>query len=231
MQTQKRILFLASTLKIGGAEKMLSDLILGVTASGYRPALICLKKLDYWGDYLRCKGVESYALGLTRASNLWQLAALISIGRQMKPQIVYSLDHRDALLWSRLLAKLLRCPHVMSQHALKIAGAEAPDRLIYKLIIKATTPLSSKIIACGTRVRDALIRGGIPARKIEVIHNGVPIHADSAHFGPNFWRSKLKIPADGKLVGIVAALRPVKAHWVFLEAAHRVLQRFPQPVL
>jgi glycosyltransferase involved in cell wall biosynthesis len=153
---------------------------------------------------------------------------LIPISLRMKPRMIYCLDHRDAMFWSRLLAMLFRCPHVMSQHALNIAGAGAPDRRIYKFIIKATAPLSSKIIACGNTVRDSLIRWGIPSAKIEVIQNGVAIHSGRPRSDSNSWRAGLKIPAETKLVGIVAALEPVKTHWVFLEAAQKVLKRFPQ---
>jgi glycosyltransferase involved in cell wall biosynthesis len=83
-------------------------------------------------------------------------------------------------------------------------------------------------VACGESVQNYLIGCGIPAVKIEVIQNGVPIHAELPRSDVNPWRTRLKVPAKGNLVGMVAALEPVKAHWVFLEAAQKVLQRFPQ---
>jgi len=228
MRTGTTVLFVTSSMKIGGAEKITVDLIMGLDGKGFKTALICLKTLGYWGEYLLEQGIECHVLGIKRQWNFLRLSTLIRLCKLCQPHIIYSLDHRDALFWSRLLAFFLRCPHVLSVHSLKIAGAEAPDRLLYEIMIKTTTPLSAKIVVVGRSVRDYLISIGISRKKIEVIHNGVQVYDQIGKLDSSDWRSKLGISTKERLVGIVASLRPIKAHDVFLKAAELILGSCPK---
>jgi glycosyltransferase involved in cell wall biosynthesis len=225
---KKKVLFITSTMKIGGAEKIIADLIMGLSQRGYQSVLVCIKTLDFWGEYLRKNGIECHELGVSRQWNIIKISKLMALAARIQPEIIYSLDHRDAIFWSRLLAFFLGCPHILSQHSLRLAGAEAPNRIAYKFMIKTTTPLSSKIVVCSNAVRDYFLRIGIPDKKIKVIHNGVSIYNQIESRDSVEWRSSLRIPFNSKLVGIVAALRPIKDHETFLKSAQRVIDRYSQ---
>jgi glycosyltransferase involved in cell wall biosynthesis len=227
MDEKKNILFITSSMKIGGAEKIVADLILGLAKRGYKAILICIKTLDYWGEFLRNHGIDCYVLHLKRQWDFLKIGKLVYLSAMQRPDIIFCLDHRDAIFWSRLLAFFLRRPHILSQHSLKIAGAEAPNRVQYRWMIKATTPLSSKIVVCSDAVKSYLIRIGISPKRIRVIHNGVSMNKQDKIVEKINWRSRMRIPPGAKLVGIVAALRPIKSHDVFLAAAKHVLEYCP----
>ena len=224
----KTILFVVTTLKIGGAEKVFCDLVLGVRNKGFHPVVVCLKHPGYWGEYLLGHNVQLHSLGLNSRLDLFNLRKLLMISLDIRPCIIYSLDHRDAIFWSRLLAFILRSRHVLSQHSLKINGAEAKKNRLFEFINRATTPLSDRITVCGNTVKTCFVKYGFPAQKIEVIPNGISIHGPSAFVDKHSWRTKLGVPATHKVVGIVAALRPAKAHEVFLQAAAEVLRKCPR---
>jgi glycosyltransferase involved in cell wall biosynthesis len=223
MDTMKNIIFLVSSLKVGGAEKILADLITGLTDYGYKPYLVCLKNLEYWGEFLNKKKIHCHTLGFKWHLDVPKLINLIQITRSIQPSLVYSLDHRDAIIIGRILSRILNIPHVSSQHSLKILGAEARDRFIYKFLLKFTTPLTSKIIAVGDSVKRSLLDFGVAPDKIEVIYNGVSSKNHQNSQSGSLWRNRLGLCETDKLVGIVAALRPTKSLDTFLKAAKIVL--------
>ena len=92
------------------------------------------------------------------------------------------------------------------------------------------TPITDAFIAVAKPHGQFLIDfEKFPASKVVVIPNGV----DTTRFIPNqgaraVVRQELGLPPDTPLIGIVAALRPEKNHTLFLEAAKRVLTKFPR---
>ena len=84
---------------------------------------------------------------------------------------------------------------------------------------------AKRIVVNSVAVRDHLVKRGISSQKVSVIHNGIdvtrftgPHHKDS--------REKLGLPADVKLITLVANLRhPVKNIPMLLRAASRLTDR------
>jgi len=77
--------------------------------------------------------------------------------------------------------------------------------------------------------KDMLIKRGFPADRIQPVYNGIPFD-DSINLMPRdeFCRKYgLDLQPGDVSVGILARLHPVKGHTVFLDAAAKVLQEFP----
>ena len=226
----RNIFFVVSSLNVGGAEKILCDLAFGLRVKGYNPVIVCLKNPGFWGSHLVQNQVTFYDLGLKNRWDLMNISKLWHLIKRHKPRVICSLDHRDAIFWSRLLSAFFQHPHLLWQHSLRIAGAEAQNRRLLEIMIKATTPLSKRIIACSNAVKHVLVSQGIAEKKIQVIPNGVFV-ADQPephlHSMKRYWKQQFNIPQAHKIVGMVAALRPAKAHEVFLNAARAILDQRP----
>lgn len=90
---------------------------------------------------------------------------------------------------------------------------------------------ASSVVVNSERVKRYLAGTGVPATKLEVVHNGID-HARFTGIPPdrNATLKDLGLPADGsfRFVTIVANLRdPVKNHEMFLRAARRVAVEIP----
>jgi glycosyltransferase involved in cell wall biosynthesis len=68
----------------------------------------------------------------------------------------------------------------------------------------------------------------IPRSKIRVIYNGVDPKRFQSDLSRQEARARLGIPPESPVVSIVAALRPDKAHHVFLQAAQKVADAIPE---
>jgi glycosyltransferase involved in cell wall biosynthesis len=72
---------------------------------------------------------------------------------------------------------------------------------------------------------------GIAEEKIRVIYNGFDLKAvqnDSDGHNRLEYRKAWRVPEDSKVVGLVANLRPVKRHDIFLRAAQLVASQYPE---
>jgi glycosyltransferase involved in cell wall biosynthesis len=97
--------------------------------------------------------------------------------------------------------------------------------MLYKFLNRFTT----RILANSNGVKAAVMdKEGVPGGKIDVLYNGVDTERFSPGGGNRGVPASLGIPPDAPVVGIVANLRPVKDHALFLRAASRVLARVPR---
>lgn len=88
--------------------------------------------------------------------------------------------------------------------------------------------LYTRLVPVSNSVREALIKAGVPDRKIQVIHHGTDVEA-FAHITEERreMRASLGIPEDRVAVGIVGRIAPEKGHAVLLEAFGKVHTRYP----
>lgn len=70
----------------------------------------------------------------------------------------------------------------------------------------------------------------VPPEKVDVVYQGVDMDLYSRERGDPMAAAELGIPESAKVVGIVANLRPVKDHALFLDAAQRVAAAIPEAV-
>lgn len=68
-------------------------------------------------------------------------------------------------------------------------------------------PRVTRFIAISVAVKDAMIRSGVDAQRIDVVHSGVPTPVATA---PRDWRKELGWPRDTVVVGVVGAMSAEK---------------------
>jgi glycosyltransferase involved in cell wall biosynthesis len=217
-----RVMFVITTMPVGGAETLLVELIRRLDRRRFAPELCCLKYFDVLGEVL-AREVPAFT-GLLRQK--YDFAVLPRLARLMRRRRIDAVvtvgTGGDKMFWGRLAARWAGVPVICS--ALHSTGL--PDRV--ELPNRLLAPLTDAFIAVAEPHGRYLSRHeGCPARKVRVIPNGV----DTERFRPrppdDSLRRELGLAPGATTVGIVAALRPEKNHELFLQAAALVRRQLP----
>jgi glycosyltransferase involved in cell wall biosynthesis len=217
------VFFLASTLVLGGAEKVVKALAIGLPRYGFKPHILCLYGLGRIGMELSQRGISAH-FGLIRSR--FDPGGFIRLNRLFRGErntILYTLDHHDALFWGAVASRGtgVRC-RVTPVHSTGLWKKKGSFTFIDRLVL----PRYDRVIALSSVHADYVVRqSGIDRSRIIVVNNGV----DTERFKPlpspqhrGRVRESLSLAPDDYVVTIVAVLRPEKNHEMFLRAAARV---------
>jgi len=217
-----RVLFVSTSLPVGGAETLLVNLVRRLDRSRLTPELCCLKEPGPLGELLAGE-IPVHSRLLSGKYDVRVLPRLCALLRRRHIDAVVTIGAGDKLFWGRLGARLAGCPVVIS--ALHATGW--PDEI--GRLNRWLTRLTDAFVAVAQRHGAYLVDvERLPSRRVRVIPNGVD--ADRFRPEPNgrlMARRRAGLPAQAPVVGIVAALRPEKNHRLFLDAAARLLRRLP----
>lgn len=216
-----KVAFLTSSLRRGGTELRLLDIVRGLDRSKFDPFLLVAKDTDLVAE---ASDQQVYVVGSREANVLRSLPGFWSVIRRQRPQVVWCV--RDGLVGfaGRVFAGILRIPVVVI--SLHRGGAEQPvmdwpNRLL-------TLLTRTRVVVVSDPLRDWLIAKGISSDLITTIYNGV----DTALFAPaenrgGFKQRLLGIDPDQFLFGTVGNLRPVKGQDLLIRAAAKVITQHP----
>ncbi len=222
-----RVGFVVSTLVTGGAERQLQHLILNMDRGKVEPHLYCMRQPGPIGEQLAAAGIPvRYGLGPGKPPAPWVPLKLAWVFRRDRIDALYCLDHTNAVVSVALASLLFRhLPILVAVHTTGQWGGKAS----LPRPIRVVLPRIRRLLAIAEAQKRYLIENeGIAANLIEVIRNGIPpLNPDTLPSKAEA-RARLGIaPGSGPVVGILAMLRPEKAHENFLLAAKLVLVRFP----
>jgi glycosyltransferase involved in cell wall biosynthesis len=221
------ITILADTLTVGGAEQLLLELLRGLDRERF-PVRLCLLS-----DAPGMIGEEIMGMGIacTRAVaparfDLRAVPRLRRIFLDQKPDILLLINHRNCLFYGIPAARMANVPCIINWQ-----NETGRPYSLHRLTMACRRALLSRVdtVVAAARGHANYIAEteGVAKKKIEVIYNGV----DPGRFRPELShaqaRQLLGIPAESPIAGIVAALRPDKAHEIFLQAALLVRGRMP----
>jgi glycosyltransferase involved in cell wall biosynthesis len=127
-------------------------------------------------------------------------------------------------VWGALAARLNRCRLIAQEHSW--SGDTAPGRALWHR--RWIAGAAQRFVAVSPNVAAGLLADGVPAHLVEIVPNGVH---PSAALPRERARAALGLPLDRDVIGIVAGLRPEKAHDVMLRALERLLEHRPQLLL
>jgi glycosyltransferase involved in cell wall biosynthesis len=218
------VLFLASSLQSGGAERQLVALARGLHRRGHRVVVAVFYGGGRFEEDLRSDGITVHDLGRRGRWDIgfWpRLARLVQSDRpdavlaylggpNMFAALLKLVDRRMKVVWGvRSAARDLRAYDWLARIAPRIHGV--------------ASVLADAVVANSDAARRQAIAEGIAGRKILVIPNGI----DCERFRPDAdgrerVRREWGVPDRARLVGMVARLDPVKNHGTFLRAAARV---------
>ena len=110
-----RIVFMASTLPVGGAEICLLDLMKGSGSLGFEPHLLLLKEPGPLGERVIADGSVRVVHGLKkRGITPGLLRRIYTELRRIDPKTLITLEHDDVMLAGRIAAWLARVPRVVT---------------------------------------------------------------------------------------------------------------------
>jgi glycosyltransferase involved in cell wall biosynthesis len=215
-----RVLFLTTSMPIGGAETLLVNLVRRLDRRRFAPEIVCLKEKGPLGEELAAEmpvhsGLLASKYDLAILPRLWKLM------RHPQADAVITVGAGDKMFWGRLAAKLAGVPVVAS--ALHSTGWPDGVGRLNRLLTRWTDAF---IGVADAHARHLVEGEGFPAEKVHTIYNGV----DCERFAPQdatAVRQELGITDDAPIVGILAALRPEKNHELFLQGARKILDQVP----
>lgn len=203
-------------LDVGGAERMMVALALGLDRRRWEPSVIALGDEGKLVEPLRAAGIDTECLDVDRRRPLRAVLRLAGALRRRRPQLVQSfLFHANVA--ARVAAALAGCPWVVSG----IRVAEHRQR--WHLLLDRWTAglaLGSVCVSEGVLRFSRDIARINPAR-LTVINNGVDTQVhDEAQPAP---RALLGVPAGAHLALFVGRLDAQKGVDVLLDAAEQVV--------
>lgn len=215
-----RVLFLTTSMPVGGAETLLVNLVRKLDRERFAPEIACLKERGPLGEELAGE-IPVYAELIRNKYDLAVLPRLARLMRSREVAAVVTVGAGDKMFWGRLAAHLARVPVVLS--ALHSTGWPDSVGRLNRLL----SPITDGFIGVADAHAQHLVdHERFPADKVHTIYNGV----DVDRFVPTDCkaiREELTIPADAPVVSVLAALRPEKNHEFFLAGAEEIKQHLP----
>ncbi len=200
MATPGGLLTIASTLALGGGERVLAALLKGLREQGINQRILFLKEPGEIGEELQASGIPVRSLGCGDTRDPRILFKLTAELRRYSPDLLYIQDHHDCLFHGRIAAALAGWLPVLSPVHSSAQGRLRAFRAYNRILLG----LSPNLATLGPWQESALShRESVPAGFWVTIPNPVS--------GSEFSWSR---PGAGKTDKLrlvsVAALRPEK---------------------
>ena len=226
MKNSFRILFLSTSMGLGGAENQLMEVASRLKKRGHQVYVISLVKPGPLGEELQKRNIGYQSLNAN--SKLFValvLSKLVNFVRRWKPDIVHS-----HMVHANLLARLARpfAPVpvlICSAHNIDEGGR------FREILYRLTDPLCDLTTQVSQAGLERYVRvGAVPRHKIRYIPNGV----DTERFKPNpedRLRVRKELGVEGFVWLAVGRFDPQKDYPNMLQAFARVVCRAPDAVL
>jgi glycosyltransferase involved in cell wall biosynthesis len=219
------MMFVASTLRMGGAERGTFEVARRLSEEGWRIEVVCLREPGVVGEMFERSGIRVTSGLCEGARDPRAFTRLHAFFRDRRAHAVYFLDHTNAVFWGAPAAWLAGVPaRLMVVHTTGLWGGGSS----LPLGVRAAMPFLSRVIATAKGQADYLREVGVPAHKLVLIRNGVETARTVTPEARSEIRRELGLGADDLAVGMIAMLRPEKAHEILLSAASRLKDAHPR---
>jgi len=211
---------------VGGAERICEDILLRIDRDRFNPILLCMREPGPLAETVAREGIKVYS---NLISDKYDFTVAMRLQRIMRQEEIHALEtfgSGEKLFWGRLCAKWAGVPAITSSlHKTFIKGKTHSVEFLNRML----WGLNDRIIAIGEASKDYLVKyEAVPEKKVTVIYNGVDLEKFKPHPPELRIKSELGVPEENQVVGILAVLRPEKAHRVFLESAKIISQELPR---
>jgi len=209
-----RIVFMAHTFMVGGAEEMVLNLIRHLPAR-FEPVVCCINEAGPIGEEIRRTGVPFHVLHLDPGIRRpWHVLGIARHLRAVQPDIVHTFL-LTASLYGRLGAILAGVPIVIGTEVNIYEHKQPHHALAERLLMRGT----DRVVVSAESVREFYLRQvhADPAR-VDVIYNAVDWSQLQTTTPRDAMRSSLGVPQAATLAGIIARLTKQKAHQYLFDA-------------
>jgi glycosyltransferase involved in cell wall biosynthesis len=196
----------------GGAERVAVDLAQHLPRERFSAAVCATRRVEPpWDATLRERGVRWFALGRRSSADVLPFARLARLLRRERVDVVHA-HMFGSNVWATVVGRAARVPVVVAhEHTWDYEGQPLRRLLDRRLIGR----YADAFVAVSDADRERMVAlERVAPEKVLVMPNGyVPRDGPAGDL-----RAELGLAAGVPLVGIIAQLRPQKAHEVLLEA-------------
>ena len=218
-----KILYVITSLGLGGAEKLLLDYVKRLNQEKYSFYICCFrdKPDDLIGEI--SKYAEVFNFKIRNKFNPIVIPHLIKLINQIQPDIIHT--HLFQPRFYTTVAHLFSKKSVLFTH--KHNNVNIKEHNVFIFFEMLSIIFNQKVIAISQSVKQSLIKYEfIPEKKIIVIHNGI----DNQKFNDTI--NKTKILNEKKIIiGTVCRLERQKGLKYLLLAMKIILTKFPEAKL
>jgi glycosyltransferase involved in cell wall biosynthesis len=211
-----RILHSESSTGWGGQENRTLNELIGMRERGHEMAVVSRPGARIL-ERAKEAGFETFAVDMRGALDFPALFKLRRLMREFRADIVNTHSGRDTQLAGMAARsmgsqrpRIVRTRHLALPITSKISYSVLPDQ----------------VVTVSRFVGEYLVAAGVPRTQITVVPTGIDVALYSSP-EPGRLREELGLGAEAVLVGTVAILRKKKGHIEIIEAARRVIERFP----
>ncbi len=217
-----QVLFVIGQLGLGGAEKNLAELVLGLDPRAMAATILVFQPGGEWERVLRDAGVSVVTITPRRGRIVDRVAEIYRLCRRLRPQVLQAFDS-VAGIYCAVAGRLARVPVICSC----FLATYLHERL--QLVQRVFGRFIDHTICNTERGRDYLVAEcREPAAKLSVIPNGLDFgRMERGRAGVASLRAELGLAADRPLIGMVGKLNADKNPLLFARAAAIVHRRFP----
>lgn len=209
-------------LGLGGAERQAAAAAIELTRQGVDVELIHYHPVNEHAEALAQNSVRTKAILDRGPLRLGRIKALTRHIRQGRFDIVYSFQGTSTV-WGTLAARRAGARCIFAGYRGQ-TGESFLSRTALRMITRGVTGW----IVNAECVRDFVVRTyRADRRKVHIVPNGIARSAYESPLSRDEARRQFDIAPEAPAVVIVANLRPVKNHAMFLRAARRVVQARP----
>ena len=219
---RKKVLHIVEDLEIGGLERVIASIVMGLDRTRYEVEVWCLVRGGEIAEELVEKGIGVKILGMNSYHNPLQIVALSRLIKKSRIDIIHTHGYFGST-FGRLAAILVKTPTIIAHVHTTYYGFKKRNLLVEKFL-----SLFTDKIVCVSRAVNRFVEEveGISEKKTCLIYNGVgkprlfqgdrDSHVD---------RKSLGLGEEDLVVITVASLTPHKGHHVLIDAAKAVSKR------
>ena len=222
-----RVLHLIHTLEIGGAQKVIVNLIRGMDKSRFDLSTVCLRKKGPIYEEIKSMGGKVCQIPKKGKFDLSIVSRLKKHIQEEECHILHT-HNFSAGLWGRLAAMELKGRRPILVHTEH--GRLGEVQLWRKIIMRYLARHTDMIVAVADETRDYLLHSiKIPETRVIVIKNGIDLNylLSRADQKVDTIDEILEKNPGARFIINVSALSPVKDHATLLRAFKRLLIKLP----
>lgn len=218
----KRICYVIPTLKMGGTERQLVELLRGLVHD-HGIAVVCSRKEGVLAGDVRRMGIEVRVLNARSGWDFTVRRKLLRVFRTRKPDIVHTFMFGFDL-FANQAARAAGVPVVISSR--RQLATWKQRRHVF--IQKRANRLVDCIVANSRAVAEfAAKQENADPSLFRIIHNGINADEFVSGIDTRLVRERFQIPFHRHVIGIVANFSPVKDLHLFVETACALIKRRP----
>lgn len=215
-----RILFLYSTLTVGGSERQVAHLVPALRARGFVTEVATLRHRGRHYEELLAAGIPMAFVGMRSRIDVPGLVRAYRLWRR-RPDVVFT-SGIDAQVIGHAIARRAGAAHVTVEQG----GAGIPRSLHRRLLARLVAPRIDSVVAVTSTQIDELAALGFRRDRITVIPNATP--RPTTERSREEMRAALGLEANDVVALFLATLRPEKRVELFVEAVMRARREEPR---